>query len=283
MKSTVGLFAAGLCMAFSSPSSAESFGTGFVINSDGYILTNNHVVVNPVKAKNKKVREEECRRLTVKNNTFRGTARIIGRDKINDLAVIKVGSIGSAAPANANKRRTVEVRSRQLGGGMRSLGEELADRSLSVSSIEEGRRPAPERYSAGALRFAARSVTPGQQINLFGYPLGEYISSQMKVTRGIVVSTMGPGNDSSLIQIDAATNDGNSGGPILDGSGNVVAVLSSGYDAFPGFNFGVNVAVAKQLMDSLGVPYATDPSNNSISTEQQYKRVRPYVVFITCY
>ena len=283
MKSSVSLLAAGLCMALSSPSSAKSFGTGFVINPDGYIITNNHVVVNRMKDKDNNVWEQECRRLTVKSDAIRGTARIIGRDKINDLAVIKVGSIGSAASANTDRRRTVEVQSRRLEGGMRSLGEELADRSLPVSSIREATRPAPERSSADMLRFAARPVTPGQQINLFGYPLGEYISSQMKVTRGIVVSTMGPGNNSSLIQIDAATNDGNSGGPILDGSGNVVAVLSSGYDEFQGFNFGVNAAVAKQLMNSLGVSYATNPSNKSMSTEQQYKRVRPYVVFITCY
>ena len=48
------------------------------------------------------------------------------------------------------------------------------------------------------------------------------------MTRGIVSSLSGPGNNYSEIQIDAAIQKGNSGGPVLNMDGQVVGVASSG-------------------------------------------------------
>ena len=50
------------------------------------------------------------------------------------------------------------------------------------------------------------------------------MSSTLKFTQGIISSIAGLGDDYSQIQIDAALQPGNSGGPILDEYGNVVAV-----------------------------------------------------------
>ena len=68
----------------------------------------------------------------------------------------------------------------------------------------------------------------GQDIMAFGFPLADNLSSSVKLTRGIVSSLSGPNNDISLIQIDAAIQPGNSGGPVLNYSGQVVGVASSG-------------------------------------------------------
>ncbi len=60
----------------------ESSGTGFIVSSDGYILTNNHVVADAGDLADK---------LTVKlldNRTF--TAKVIGRDPTTDVALIKI-------------------------------------------------------------------------------------------------------------------------------------------------------------------------------------------------
>jgi serine protease Do len=57
---------------------AQATGSGFFISTDGYIVTNNHVVEN---ATSIKVRLNDKRELT---------ARLIGRDENTDLAVIKV-------------------------------------------------------------------------------------------------------------------------------------------------------------------------------------------------
>ena len=68
----------------------------------------------------------------------------------------------------------------------------------------------------------------GEDIVAFGYPLSDALSTSVKLTRGIVSSLSGPGNNYSEIQIDAAIQPGNSGGPVLNMEGQVVGVASSG-------------------------------------------------------
>ena len=68
----------------------------------------------------------------------------------------------------------------------------------------------------------------GEDIVAFGYPLANELSTSVKLTRGIVSSLSGPGNNYSEIQIDAAIQPGNSGGPVLNMEGQVVGVASSG-------------------------------------------------------
>lgn len=68
----------------------------------------------------------------------------------------------------------------------------------------------------------------GEDIVAFGYPLADALSTSVKLTRGIVSSLSGPGNNYSEIQIDAAIQPGNSGGPVMNMDGQVVGVASSG-------------------------------------------------------
>ena len=68
----------------------------------------------------------------------------------------------------------------------------------------------------------------GEDIVAFGYPLSGNLSDSIKLTRGIVSSLSGPDNNYSEIQIDAAIQPGNSGGPVLNMEGKVIGVASAG-------------------------------------------------------
>ena len=104
-----------------------------------------------------------------------------------------------------------------------------------------------------------------QDIYVSGYPFGTNISSSVKVTRGIISSLTGFGNNLAEMQIDAALQSGNSGGPILDEYGNVVGVAVAKLDvkfalekfgAIPeNTNFGVKANIVEALLDANGVVY----------------------------
>jgi len=81
------------------------------------------------------------------------------------------------------------------------------------------------------LKIKKEGADLGEDIVAFGYPLGSSLSDSVKITKGVVSSLSGIDNDSSMIQIDAAIQPGNSGGPVLNMYGSVVGVASSGLDA----------------------------------------------------
>ena len=99
-----------------------------------------------------------------------------------------------------------------------------------------------------------------QDIYVSGYPFGKKVSTSVKVTRGIISSLTGYGNNFSGIQIDAAIQPGNSGGPIFDDYGNVVGVVVSKLakqgDITPeNTNFGVKANILANVLVSNSVPF----------------------------
>ena len=92
-----------------------------------------------------------------------------------------------------------------------------------------------------------------QRVIASGYPFGKYISDDLKFTSGIISSLKGPNDDSTLLQVDAALNVGNSGGPIVDEeSGKLVAVSVMGMkkSISEGQNFGIKTSSVKNFLEA---------------------------------
>jgi serine protease Do len=81
-----------------------------------------------------------------------------------------------------------------------------------------------------------RDLLPGQKISAIGSPAG----LEDTVTSGIV-SAVGRRilQAGSAMQVDAALNPGNSGGPLLDESGSAVGVVFAGMPQFQSLNFAI--------------------------------------------
>jgi hypothetical protein len=133
---------------------------------------------------------------------------------------------------------------------------------------------------------------PLQDIIVAGFPFGDRVSSTLKFTKGIVSSVAGLGNNYSEIQIDAALQPGNSGGPIIDNYGNIIAVAVSkldmkkilkDYGVIPeNTNFGVKASVVKNLMQGNAVPFKS-PSTELISKTDLSRLVTDGTVYLTCW
>ena len=184
-----------------------SAGTGFAVSSDGYLLTNSHVV-------------ENCHYNTVHGaNTDPALGKLVASDVDNDLALLRI----------------------------------VTD-------------------SQPFLSFSSDNVSLLEDIYVAGYPLSDILSSKIKVTKGIISSLAGSQinsngeviDDYSLIQIDAAVQPGNSGGPILSATGEVLAVTVARYSENTGF--GIKSSVAKSFLQANDVlsPTRGQPIRNRL-------------------
>ena len=118
-----------------------------------------------------------------------------------------------------------------------------------------------ERPLSTGLRFrTGRSIKLGEEIVVLGFPLRGLLSSPPTVTTGIVSSLAGLGDDRTEMQISAPVQPGNSGGPVLDRSGNVVGVVELKLDAIKAaivtgdipqnVNFAIHSSILTSLLDS---------------------------------
>jgi serine protease Do len=131
-----------------------------------------------------------------------------------------------------------------------------------------------------------------QDVYVAGYPFGRRVSRSIKVTRGIISSLTGIGNNFSQIQIDAALQPGNSGGPILDDRGNVVGVAVSRLDKIKALkkfgslpentNFGVKTSVARSILESSNVSIPR-PNRSSISKSKLGKMISGGTYYLSCW
>ena len=122
---------------------------------------------------------------------------------------------------------------------------------------------------------SSSDINIGEKIYAIGSPVG----LEKTMTSGIVSAfDRKLFSVASVLQIDAAINTGNSGGPIIDSAGNVQAVVFAGMLDFEGLNFAIPVEYLKLILPYLynggkiehswcGIYGRTkkDPVNNSFS------------------
>ena len=97
---------------------------------------------------------------------------------------------------------------------------------------------------------AADTLSPGDKVVAIGTP-GD-LSLAKTVTSGIISATgrrflqMG-----DALQVDAPLNPGNSGGPLLNASGELVGVTFAGLEQFEGINFGISYHWIQRVLPKL--------------------------------
>lgn len=180
-----------------------------------------HIVTNEHVVRN-------CSRVTVGTNTRNQiTATVLNTDRTNDLALLNILSSSMAS----------------------NYESPLIENLVKIKTLLSIK---------GLLR--SEDIELGEKIIVSGYPYGDRYSSNIKVTGGIVSSTRGLGNNSSRFQIDASAQPGNSGGPIYDGYGNIVGILTAQLNkvkvlkeigSIPeNVNFGIKASTIKQFLAS---------------------------------
>ena len=174
----------------------EGTGSGAVLDKQGHILTNNHVL-----------EDAQSHEVTLFNNSSY-SAILVGSDPANDIAILKIN--------------------------------------------------APESVLYPLLPGSSTDLIVGQRIFAIGNPFG----LERTLTIGII-SSLGRSIHSpsgrlmkSIIQVDAALNQGNSGGPLLDSNARIIGMNTaianpSGTGENTGVGFAIPANTLKRVVPQL--------------------------------
>ncbi len=152
------------------------------------------------------------------------------------------------------------------------------------------------KSSTSATFREGRGIRPGDTVVVAGFPLQGLLTSDLSITTGTVSALAGPGDDRRFLQITAPVQLGNSGGPLLDLSGNVVGVVVGKLDALKllrltgdlpqNVNFAISAWTARPFLDAHSVPYKTAPAARGIdmlAPADVAARARALTVLVECW
>ena len=208
------------------PQSGKGTGTGIVLSSDGYIITNWHVIETSYETYQSTggnpfdnpfsffgggyetvTKTEKASEVTVTlSDGSEHKATVVGSDENTDLALLKIDADGLIPAVLGN---------------------------------------------SDDLKLGEKALT-------LGYPLGLGLSASGGMVSGLdkeINSELSNGKTvtMTLIQTDASINPGNSGGPLLNSKGEVIGITSSkiASSSIEGIGFAIPISDAIPILDSL--------------------------------
>jgi S1-C subfamily serine protease len=137
-----------------------------------------------------------------------------------------------------------------------------------------------------------KAIHPGDAVVAIGYPFHGLLTSDFTVTTGIVSSLSGILNDTRYLQISAAVQPGNSGGPLLDSGGHVVGMVAAKLNALKfakatgdmpeNINFAIKTGGLRDFLDNSVVSYQTAEAKGELKTADIAHDARAYTLLIAC-
>ena len=146
-------------------------------------------------------------------------------------------------------------------------GQETLFRVIATDKINDVAVLKTDYRSRNYIKINEDGAKLGENVVAVGYPLAGRLSDSVKITRGIVSSLSGLDNNIGQIQIDAALQPGNSGGPVLNENGELVGIASAGLNKLlmakeakyipENVNFAVASPIIVNILKSKKVKYTT--------------------------
>jgi serine protease Do len=133
--------------------------------------------------------------------------------------------------------------------------------------------------------FKGGQADLGERVYTLGYPREDVVYGE-----GALSARSGFGGDTAFYQVSIPVNPGNSGGPLLDGQGNLIGVLSGRQDDVQSAAFATKSSYLVRLVDSLknkqpAQPYHLPRANQLLGAarSQQVKRLQDFVFVVKVY
>ena len=153
-----------------------------------------------------------------------------------------------------------------------------ADKTLDLALLKAKLKP------KSFISFSKNEPKKRDLIIIAGYPLGEYLSDDLKINEGKISSLKGFENNSNEITVDLAINPGNSGGPIVDENGQLVAVAVAGMskDVTEGISFGIKSSAVTNFLKTNKISPDIKLTSFSMNDEKVNQLLEESTVYIFC-
>lgn len=135
-----------------------------------------------------------------------------------------------------------------------------------------------------------KSVRTGEEVVVLGFPYYGMVSTHPNITTGMISSPVGLGDDSRWLQTTAPVQPGNSGGPMLDGSGHVVGVVVARLNAIAvakatgdipqNINFAIRTPLVKSFLEINDIEFQSEDSVETMKVADISEKAMPGVVLV---
>ena len=150
-----------------------------------------------------------------------------------------------------------------------------------------------ERAYEDVASFRVEPPRLAETVIVYGFPLSGMLSSSGNVTLGNISALMGLGEDSRAVQISAAVQPGNSGGPMFDGSGLLLGVVQSKLNAIKAasvtgdiaqnVNFAIRGGLAVSFLSANGIEPLFQPRRPALPADEVMERAQKVTLQVLCY
>jgi S1-C subfamily serine protease len=147
-------------------------------------------------------------------------------------------------------------------------------------------------YRSVAFAKLRPGVRLGEDVAVFGFPLSGELASSGNFTRGAVTATAGLRDDIAHLQIDAAVQPGNSGGPLIDVYGNVVGIVDSKLNSLratvenndipQNINFAIKASMASMFLETQSIAFVTGGMGEVVPWPDLADRAKQIAAEIVC-
>ncbi len=159
---------------------------------------------------------------------------------------------------------------------------QIDSKIMAISSLTDLGLLKTKRSFEDVAKFRRQHISVGKTILKYGYssevPAGGWTKGSITSQWGV---NSGGRRDLNLLQYDALTHRGNSGGPVLDQSGHVVGIVVSG--AGPTLSNAVDTYAAGLFLSTNFVKYEEGHSTQDLDLHDVARQAKDFTVRVECW
>ena len=172
-------------------------------------------------------------------------------------------------------------------GGNRAFSEKLEATIIATDKVNDlAILKISKNTGTENLPYSVKTFTSevGEDVWVLGYPLTSTMGDEIKLTTGVISAKSGYEGNTSMYQVSAPVQPGNSGGPLFDKKGNLIGIICAHHRDAENASYAIKASCLRNLIET-SLDHDILPHTNKIASfdlANQVKSVKNFIYYITC-